>query len=179
MDPLQPTVEFILPHIDDAWRRLQDWLADLTDDEFNWRPTDNTWHLEERDGRWTIPYSWIPPEPAPFTTIGWRLAHLATSKALIVSHAFGDRRLRLADIDLPHSAAEMLIYLGKRHGEFVHVIANLTDADLAQPRWTEWGEQRTTAAIIGGEILHDVEHGAQIAAIRELFRHRYSGGHHG
>jgi hypothetical protein len=41
---------------------------------------------------------------------------------------------------------------------------------LPRLRYTEWGEQRTTAQIIGSAILHEVEHGAQITALRSLYR---------
>lgn len=169
----QPMIEFLLRHMDDAWRQVQGNIKGLTEAEFKWQPVENVWHLEERDGRWTIPYSWVAPDPAPFTTIAWRVAHLATSKTLAVEHAFGERKKKLADLDLPADAAGMADYLAESHSAFVKAVAVLTEADLAQLRYTSWGEQRSTAWIIGEIILHDVEHGGQIAALRELYRHRY------
>ncbi len=174
--PPQPAVEFLLPHLDDAWRRLQGWLKDLSEAEFQWRPAANVWHLEERDGRGTIPYSWIPPEPAPLPTIAWHVAHVATSLALTTDHAFGERRMKLADLALPLDAMGMLEYLAERHSEFVRAVAALNDDDLERPRYTEWGEQRSTAEIVGSAILHEVEHGAQITALRSLYRHWQTGG---
>lgn len=168
----QPTRDHLLWQFEDAWRRLQGWLEGLTEAEFNWRPTENVWHLEERDGRWTIPYSWIPPEPAPFTTIAWRLAHLATSKVLTLEYAFGEGKKKLADLDLPPDVAGMADYLSQSHTALVGAVVALTDADLPELRLAEWGEQRVTAQILGSAILHDVEHGAQIAALREMYRHR-------
>lgn len=168
----QPTVEYLLAHMDDAWRRLHNWVQDLTEAEFHWQPVENVWHLEERRGRWSIPYSWIPPDPAPFTTIAWRMAHLAISKELTVEYAFGEGRKKLEDFDLPPHAAGMLDYLAESHSGFVKAVAALLDSDLPELRYTEWGERRTTAAIIGSTILHDIEHGAQIAALREMYRHR-------
>lgn len=168
----QFTIDFLLRHIDDAWLRLQSWLDGLAEAEFRWRPVENVWHLEEKNGRWTIPYSWIPPDPAPFTTIAWRMAHLATSNVLVVEYAFGEGKTKLEDLDLPPDAAGMIDYLAESHGAFVKEVAALNDANLSELRPTEWGERRTLAAIIGSTILHEVEHGAQISVLREMYRHQ-------
>jgi hypothetical protein len=178
-NPSQPGIDFLLPHLDDAWRRVQDWLAGLTEAEFQWRPVEQVWHLDERDGYGTIPYSWIPPDPAPVPTIAWHMAHLATSLALTTDHAFGGRHKRLADLRLPLDAAGMLDYLADCHNGFVREVATLKDDDLSHLRFTEWGEQRTTAQIVGSAILHEVEHGAQITALRAMYRRWPQGGNHG
>jgi len=166
-------VEVLLGQLDDAWGRVQDYLAGLTAAEFAWSPGGNVWHLarSERDGRWTIPYSWVPPQPAPFTTIAWRMAHMAVNKVLVLDHAFGARKARLAALDLPGDVDGMVAYLRECHLPLRAQVERLADDDLATPRYTEWGEQRTTERIITSAILHDVEHGAQIAAVRELYRH--------
>jgi pimeloyl-ACP methyl ester carboxylesterase len=166
-------VEVLLGQLDDAWGRVQDYLAGLTAAEFAWSPGGNVWHLarSERDGRWTIPYSWVPPQPAPFTTIAWRMAHMAVNKVLVVDHAFGARQARLAALDLPGDVDGMVAYLRECHLPLRAQVERLADDDLATLRYTEWGEQRTTERIITSAILHDVEHGAQIATVRELFRY--------
>jgi hypothetical protein len=171
----QPAIDFLLPHLDDAWRRLQDWLAGLTEGEFQWRPVEYVWHLEVRQRRGAIPYSWVPPDPAPLPTIAWHIAHVATSLVLTTDHAFGERQKRLADLALPLHASEMLDYLAEAHSGFVRAVADLKDDDLPRLRHTEWGEERTTAQIVGSAILHEVEHGAQIAALRTMYRHWQQG----
>ena len=167
-------VEVLLAQLDQAWGSVQDYLAGLTADEFIWSPGENTWHLtpSAQEGRWTIPYSWIPPQPAPFTTIAWRMAHMAVNKVLVLDHAFGARKARLADLDLPPDLDGMIAYLHACHQPFRAQVERLTDDDLPTLRYSEWGEQRATERIIASAILHDVEHGAQIATVRELFRHR-------
>ena len=169
-NPPQPRMDFLLPHLDDAWRRLLGWLDGLTEAEFQWRPVANVWHLEERDGRGTITYSWIAPEPAPLPTIAWHVAHVAASLVLTADHAFGERQKKLADLALPLDAVGMLDYLGDCYGEFSRAVAGLNDDDLERPRFTEWGEQRSTGEIVGSAILHLVEHGAQITALRSIYR---------
>ncbi|HZQ06577.1 MAG TPA: DinB family protein [Anaerolineae bacterium] len=165
------TVEILLRQLDDAWRRLQDWQEGMTQAEFDWQPSQNIWHLVQKDGGWTIQYSWVPPQPAPLTTIGWRMAHLATSKALTLEYAFGERRKKLVDFDLPIDVVGMVGFLEQEHLALRMRLEALTDSELVTPRFTEWGEERTTERIITSAILHDIEHGAQIATMRELYRH--------
>ena len=45
------------------------------------------------------------PDPAPFTTIGWRLAHLADCKVMYHEWAFGARKLTFPDLVAPSSVA--------------------------------------------------------------------------
>jgi len=132
------------------------------------------WHLEEREGSWTIPYEYIAPDPVPFTTIAWRMAHLATSKILTAEYAFGAGKKKLEDLKLPNDSAGMAEFLAESHASFVEAISDLTDDDLSHDRSTEWGEQRPTYKVIGSAILHDVEHGSAIATLRELYRHTVS-----
>ncbi|MBI3738211.1 MAG: DinB family protein [Chloroflexi bacterium] len=167
----QSQVESLLRQCDDVWSRVQEYLAGIRADEFAWSPINNVWHLIEQNGRWTIPYAWVPPQPAPFTTIAWRMAHMAANKVLVLDHAFGKRQARLANLNLPADAEGMMNYLRDCHLPLRAQIEQLNDADLATPRYTEWGEQRPTERIIVSAILHDMEHGAQIATVREFYRH--------
>ncbi len=166
-------VEVLLRHLDQAWSRVQAYLTGLTPDEFAWSPVAHSWHLTRSGpaGRVTIPYAWKPPQPAPFTTIAWRMAHMAANKVLTLEHAFGAGQARLADLDLPADLDGMLAFLHAGQRSFRMQVEQLTDASLPTLRHTEWGEQRPAEAIITATILHDVEHGAQIAAVRELCRH--------
>jgi hypothetical protein len=165
-------VEFLLGQLDETWARVQGYLAGLTADEFVWSPGGPVWHLapSERDGRWTIPYTWIPPEPVPFTTIAWRMAHIATSKVLVLDHAFGARQARLSDLDVPTEVDGMMTYMRQCHVPLREQVERLTDDDLDSVRLTEWGEPRSTERILGSAILHDLEHAAQIGTVRELYR---------
>ena len=45
----------------------------LTDDEYFWAPVPNCWTVHPDGG---IDFDYPAPEPAPFTTIAWRLAHV-------------------------------------------------------------------------------------------------------
>lgn len=65
-------------------------LEGLTDDEYFWQPVPNCWTVR-RDGG--IDFAYPPPEPAPFTTIAWRLAHVIVGVPAMRNHShFGRRR---------------------------------------------------------------------------------------
>jgi len=43
------------------------------------------------------------PDPAPFTTIGWRLVHVAECKVMYHEYAFGGAKLTFPEIDSAHT----------------------------------------------------------------------------
>jgi hypothetical protein len=60
--------------LDFHWRsQLRPRLDGLTDDEYFWEPVKDCWTVH-RDG--SIDFLFPPPQPEPFTTIAWRMAHV-------------------------------------------------------------------------------------------------------
>ncbi|MFI9507390.1 DinB family protein [Nocardia sp. NPDC052566] len=61
-------------------------LEGLTDDEYFWSPVPDNWSVRPRGastaqmqagvGDFTIDFAYPQPDPAPFTTIAWRLGHV-------------------------------------------------------------------------------------------------------
>ena len=71
--------------LDWHWRNaLRPRLEGLTDDEYFWEPVRDCWTLH-RDG--TIDFAHPAPEPAPFTTIAWRLAHVIVGVLAMRNHS--------------------------------------------------------------------------------------------
>jgi hypothetical protein len=82
----------------DAWTALPDRLlrecadrcrhrlGDITDAEWFWEPVPGCWSVRPGTeattkfangrGEWVVDYDLPEPDPAPFTTIGWRVLHL-------------------------------------------------------------------------------------------------------
>ncbi len=66
--------------------QLRPRLDGLTDDEYFWAPAADSWTISRRGestapisvgaGEFTVDYAIPEPEPAPVTTIAWRLAHI-------------------------------------------------------------------------------------------------------
>src|SRR4029078_2395026 len=99
--------------------------ADLSDHEFFWEPVANCWHIyRSATGTWTYDYAIPAPQPAPLTTIGWRLVHIASCKIMYYEYAFGEGKLTFPELVIPHTAVDALTWL--EHGQ------ELLSAALAQ-----------------------------------------------
>jgi hypothetical protein len=65
--------------MDENYQRLRTRLSGLTDAEFFWEPVAGCWNIyEDRSGHWTYHYAIPDPDPAPLTSIGWQVVHIAT-----------------------------------------------------------------------------------------------------
>src|SRR5437660_1251888 len=51
-------------------------LDGLTDVEYLWEPASDCWNLRQQGGVWVPDFAWPEPDPAPLTTIAWRLSHV-------------------------------------------------------------------------------------------------------
>src|SRR6185436_2248593 len=67
------------------WRAsLRPRLDGLTDDEYLWEPVPGCWTVRH-DG--TVDFDYPTPEPPPFTTIAWRLAHIIVGVLAVRNHS--------------------------------------------------------------------------------------------
>jgi uncharacterized damage-inducible protein DinB len=56
----------------------------------------------------------------------------------------------------------------------VRDLAGLDDADLERPVLTNWGEKWPARNIFWTMVDHDLHHGGEIGALRDLYRERAS-----
>jgi len=92
------TVEVLAGEMAEAYDELKQTLSGLTDPEFAWEPVAGSWRVfRDDEGQWTYDYAIPDPHPAPFTTIGWRLVHIALCKVCTTS---GGIRASGADVGL-------------------------------------------------------------------------------
>jgi hypothetical protein len=165
------TVDVLAGEMSEAFDELTTTLAGLTDDEFGWEPVDDCWRVfRDEDGRWTYDYEEPDPQPAPFTTIGWRLVHVALCKVMYHEWAFGPREMTFISIENPHDVATSTEMLRRGQELLGHDLTALTDADLERPVLTNWGEQWPAWRIFTTMTDHDRHHGAEIAVLRDLYR---------
>ena len=77
-------------------------LDGLTDEQYLWEPVDGCWSIRQRseavtshaigEGPNAIDYVVPEPEPAPFTTIAWRMGHMSIGVfGERASNHFGDK----------------------------------------------------------------------------------------
>ena len=157
----------------EAYEPLRRRVDGLTDDEFFWEPVAGAWTVRRRsDGRWDADYAEPDPDPPPFTTVGWRLVHVATCKVIYHDYAFGPAQMSWATLDHPHTADQTITMLEEGHRLLTEDLAHLDDAGLDATVPTNWGERWPAWRIFWTMIDHDSHHGGEIGVLRDLYRLR-------
>jgi hypothetical protein len=156
--------------MDRSYERLSARLAGLGDEEFFWEPGPNCWTIHQLEsGSWTYHYAIPDPHPAPLTTIGWQVVHVATTKLIYHEWAFGEARLTFPDLEIPHTAAGALEMLRQGQALLRQDLDDQGDAGLdqvvrrgASDHWPAWRIFLTMAD-------HDALHGGAIGQLRDLY----------
>ena len=156
----------------EAYELIHRRLEGLANDEFWWQPVPNCWTVrQDGSGHWAADYPEPPhPDPAPFTTIAWRLVHVAECKLMYHEYAFGAAKLTWPEIDSAHTANDAIAALEHGQSLLLGDLASLDDADLNAGRQTNWGEAWPTWRVFTTMIQHDAQHGGEIGALRDLYR---------
>jgi DinB superfamily len=172
--------------LDWHWReQLRPRFEGITDEEYFWEPVPGCWNVRPRgqsnapvqagSGDFTIDFAFPEPEPAPVTTIAWRLGHILVGVlgSRIASH-FGGRPVEYMTYDYPGTAAEALRRLDEYYAEWTAGVRGLGSVGLARPCGPAEGpfaEYPIASLVlhINREMLH---HGAEVALLRDLFAHR-------
>lgn len=165
------SVELLLRETDEAFEILLRCIGDLTDEEFVWEPSPDVWRVfRDEDGRWTHDYDEPDPTPSPFTTIGWRVAHVAACKVMYHEWAFGPRGLTWLTIETPHDVEGALAMLRHGHDLLRADLVALDESALDVHVLTNWGEPWPAWMIFWTMIHHDLQHGGEIGALRDFLR---------
>jgi hypothetical protein len=85
-------------------------------------------------------------------------------------YAFGNARLTWPELDSPHTAADAIADLDDGHLLLVEAVGALDDDALDRPVLTNWGERWPAWRILWTMIHHDLWHGGEIGALRDLYR---------
>jgi hypothetical protein len=165
-------VELLARELDEAYEMLRERLAGLTDEEFFWEPVPDCWTVRQDErGHWAADYPEPPhPEPPPFTTIAWRVVHVSESKIMYHEYAFGAARLTFPEINSAHTAASAIAQLEEGHVLLKADLSGQSDHDLDRPRLTNWGDRWPAWRVFWTMIHHDLHHGGEIGALRDLYR---------
>lgn len=166
----------LVDQLDFHWTHaLRPRLEGLTDDEYFWQPVSGCWTVH-RDGG--IDFAYPPPEPAPFTTIAWRLAHVIVGVFAMRNHShFGASEAGYETWPYATDAATALRQLDKQYRTWIDGVRELSDDDLWRPCGPAEGPyadypMATLVLHINREVIH---HGAEIACIRDLYVHTKKG----
>jgi hypothetical protein len=160
----------------DLWQssagRLERRCRGLTDAEFFWEPAPDAWNIRLGPNSWSYEYEFDPPEPAPITTIGWRLAHIAADNWIYWEHAFGPGLRNFPDLPVPSSAEAALDNWRRSRQPITEWLATAGAEQLSELRPSHLGERRSAGWAIGILLDEQIHHGAEIALLRDLYPHR-------
>lgn len=170
--------------LDQHWRgRLRPRLDGLTDDEYFWEPAPDAWSVRPRGtsrapmaaggGDMTIDWAYPAPEPAPVTTIAWRLGHIIVGVfGVRVARHFGGAPTDYLRHVYAGSAAGALAQLDAAYATWTAGVAALGEDGLSRRSGEEGYADDSMAALIlhiNREVIH---HGAEIALLRDLYLRR-------
>jgi hypothetical protein len=176
----------LLDQIDHHWRaQLRPRLAGLTDEEYLWEPVPGCWSVRPRgtsaapvlggSGAYTVDFAFPEPQPAPVTTIAWRLAHVVVGVLGMrnASH-FGRPATDYMSFEYSGTAAGALSQLDEEYARWTEGVRRLRAEGLLRPCGPAEGpyaaEPMSALVLhINRELIH---HGAEIALLRDLYAHR-------
>lgn len=158
-------------------------LAGLTDEEYLWEPAPGAWSVRPRAesvashsagaGDLVVDFAFPEPDPAPVTTIAWRLAHVIVGVFGIRNHShFGGPPVDYASHTYAGTADGALAQLDEVYRRWTEGVAALGAGGLARPCGPAEGPYAdaplaTLVLHIHREVIH---HGAEIALLRDLYR---------
>ena len=157
---------------DFVWERLRNRVAGLTGPEYAWEPVADMWSVRERNGRWIADRVDPAPEPAPVTTIAWRLWHIADCLASYVSPHLGEWPLPGEFRDWFGEVDPALAALDTAHDAFRLRITDLGEDGLRRELGPAWGpyEHASWADLVVHAMDEVAHHGAEVALLRDLYQ---------
>src|SRR5690606_19559445 len=126
----------LLDQLDFAWNhQFLPRMEGLTDEEYFWEPVDNCWTVFRDDNDlWRVSWEEPEPDPPPFTTIAWRLMHIAIPIfGERASNHFGDGTVSLESVTIPGTAAEAMSLLTEQYQHWRAGVEALGDSGLERP----------------------------------------------
>jgi hypothetical protein len=179
LDQLQTSSEF-------ARARLEG----LTDEEYMWEPVPGAWSVRRRveaatpkaygPGAWVLDFDSPEPDPAPVTTIAWRLGHLVSGFEGRWEWTFGGRRREPKTlVDFSPSAAAAQDQLWSVVDRWRGSVAAMTDEQLDEPGFGQYpyglDPELPFVGIVWWTNRELIHHLAEVALLRDLWRARFGG----
>jgi len=183
--PDLPLTALLVEQLDFHWtRQLRPRLDGLTDAEYFAEPVGGAWNVRPRgtgtapvqagSGDFTIDFGFPEPDPAPVTTIAWRLGHLIVGvlDGRNAAH-FGGPPCDYESFTYAGTAAAALHQLDAAYERWTTGVKALGDEGLRRPCGPAEGPfadhpMATLVLHINREVIH---HGAEIALLRDLWAH--------
>ncbi len=162
-------------------------LEGMTDEEYLWEPAHGTWNVRRREepapgtvthragaGEWLCDVGIPAPDPAPVTSIAWRLAHVVVGVLGARAHShFGGPPTDYDTWRYAGTADEALAQLDAAYDAWSAGVRGLTGPDLLAPVGEAegpWAEHPMIELVlhVNREAIH---HLAEVALLRDLWAH--------
>ena len=169
--------------LDWHWQhQLRPRLDGLADAEYLWEPVPDCWSIRPRGqartpaalgaGDYVLEWAHPAPDPAPVTTIAWRLAHVMVGVfGQRSDRHFGGPPVSYDSFDYAVTGSQALAQLDEAYAAWAGGVRGLSAADLARPCGPAEGPFADVP--LAGLILHinreAIHHGAEIALLRDLY----------
>lgn len=169
-------------HVGLLRRYTRQYFEGLTDDELHWEPVAGMWGMRLRAEASTPAPATVPgdywfdgvgtnPDPAPLTTIAWRMAHMISMALSTSDDLSGVERGPLPA--LRYDAAGMLEVWRGALDDFVHAVRALSDEQLGSPL-PAISDDVTHAGWVSHIALEIALHSAEVGTMRHLYREMHS-----
>ena len=151
-------------------------MAGLSDEEYFWEPVAGCWSVRRTDdGRYAMDApepEQLWPDPPPFTTIAWRLAHITSFFSERASNHFGDGSYVPSEVAWPATAAAALAMTGQAYRQWRSGVQALGEDGLFRPCGPAEGpySEEPLAVLVLHINREFVHHAAEVALLRDLYR---------
>ncbi len=175
--PTSDAKAVVLDHCDVMWQQFRDRLDGIDDEEYLWPPSSEVWTVRRHDDG-TISVDGAGErdvDPAPVTTIAWRLWHIAIDCLDGYSERFLDSTgARVSGDTWYLSSIDAIDDLDGAWANFRGGMGELDDDRWWAPIGPDFGPYADHSAC--DLVLHAqrevIHHGAEVALLRDLYRAR-------
>jgi hypothetical protein len=149
-------------------------LSGMTDEEYRWAPVDGCWSVRPTDaGPWMQDGIGVPdPDPPPFTTIAWRIAHITTIFGERASNHFDDGSFDPSSLAWDGTASTATNLMSAEYHRWSDGVRSLGEDGLFRPCGPTEGPfadnpLRDLVLHISREFC---SHSAEVSLLRDLYR---------
>jgi len=170
--PGKSNTDELLTLLDYAHDRLVGRLEGMSVDEYLWEPVEGCWSVRAgEDGVFRAEKPVREPQPAPFTTIAWRMWHIGSDCLRGYCEAFWEHTGDGVALEWPGTPEAGLAEMNAQWARFRAHVAAMDEAALAGllgPAAGPYAEDSYHALVLHAldEVIH---HGAEIGTIRDLY----------
>jgi hypothetical protein len=167
--------DLLLGSFDYVWTRVRSRCEGLTQEEYLWKPVAGCWTVKLVDGVWRVPPRAGPgPDPAPVTTIAWRLWHIASDCLATYAKGLTVWPLEVEDTEWYGEVDEALAATDRAWDAFRTALGALGEDGMWTPLGKDWGPYAPEpwAALVVHALDEIAHHGAEIALLRDLYAHQ-------